>query len=159
MALSSFSPAVVPSVQLPTAATPAASVTTVAPVTLPPPDTTTKVTVTLRTPWPAELVTFTAGDVGTGVATVAVCPWPANLSRFAATGSVSGPVDPPHATVSTHTQDVAHQGSLLYAAAPVLGNSSFGAPSNRSLNVPTTSPNHPMASLRVGDARKLVPSL
>src|SRR5262245_34030581 len=55
-----------PSTQLPTAATPSAPVTGVAPVTVPDPLATTKVTDTPETGAPLALVTRTEGATGTG---------------------------------------------------------------------------------------------
>src|ERR1041384_1244313 len=66
-----FAPALVPSVQLPTVAMPPAVVTGEAPVRLPPPEVTVKVTVTPATGFPNWSLTITDGAVATAVFTAA----------------------------------------------------------------------------------------
>ena len=79
-------PAVVPRVQLPTVAKPAALVVAVAPVTLPPPLATANVTVAPDTAAPNPSVTTTAGGTATAVPTSADCPsLPATFTMFAGT--------------------------------------------------------------------------
>src|SRR5574341_1083932 len=70
-ACSVFSPAAVPSVQLPTHATPEAFVTWVVPPALPPPPVTVNVTDKLATPVPPASSAFTHGGDPTAVFTVA----------------------------------------------------------------------------------------
>src|SRR3972149_1050558 len=83
-----FSPAPEPTVQLPTRASPLASVTSVEPVTVPPPASTLNVTETpARTP-PAWFLTTTAGKVPTAVATRTVSLPPAVAANEA--GLLSG---------------------------------------------------------------------
>ena len=72
VAVRTFSPAVVPSVQLPTAATPDASVTALSPVTEPPPAATAKTTVAPEMGIPPASVTSTLGGVATAVPAIAV---------------------------------------------------------------------------------------
>src|SRR5690348_14265365 len=77
LTVSVFTPVADPSVQLPTVAVPAGSVVCVAPVTLPPPPETAKVTLTPETGFPCAslIVTFGAGD--TVCVTTALPPSPA----------------------------------------------------------------------------------
>jgi hypothetical protein len=83
-----FEPAVVPSVQPPTVATPALFVVCVPPVTEPPPLATAKVTVTPLTGFPFASFTVTAGAVLTADPAVALCPSPAVLTTEAAVPTV-----------------------------------------------------------------------
>src|SRR5438309_188823 len=76
LAVSVFAPSPVPSVQLPTVATPLASVVAFGPVTEPPPEPTEKVTATPETGLPWLSVTSTDGAVATLWFTVAVWPSP-----------------------------------------------------------------------------------
>ena len=76
VALRPLAPALVPSVQLPTAAMPKASVVAEAPLTNPPPETTSKVTRTPDTGLLPESVTSTLGAMATAVPTAADWPLP-----------------------------------------------------------------------------------
>jgi hypothetical protein len=71
-AISVFDPATVPSVQLPTVATPSAPVVTLPPVNTPPPDVTANVTFAPSTAIPELDVTFTLGRVTTAIPAVPV---------------------------------------------------------------------------------------
>ncbi len=77
VAVSVFGPALPPSVQRPTVAMPSAPVVAFAPVRLPLPDATAKVTGTPGTGVPPPSRTTTAGSTGTGSPAVADCPSPA----------------------------------------------------------------------------------
>ena len=77
VAVSVFAPAIVPSVQLPTVATPKASVVGVSPVAEPPPEATAKVTTTPETGFPPASVTSTLGAAATAEAATALWPLPA----------------------------------------------------------------------------------
>ncbi|HEX2094433.1 MAG TPA: hypothetical protein VHG28_18660 [Longimicrobiaceae bacterium] len=88
VAVSVLAPAVLPNVQLPAVATPEALVVCEAPVTLPPPDATEKVTLTPATGLPCVSVIVTDGGVETAVPTVALCPSPADFAMFAAAPAV-----------------------------------------------------------------------
>src|SRR3989442_15210093 len=72
-----------PTVQLPTVATPSPPVVAVAPVTLPPPDPTAKVTVALGTGRLAASRTSTAGGTFTAYPTSAFCASPAWTTTLA----------------------------------------------------------------------------
>src|SRR3954469_14645551 len=63
VAVTVLAPAADPSVQLPTVATPFDPVVAVAPVNVPPPDVTAKVTLTPDTALPADVFTTTLGNV------------------------------------------------------------------------------------------------
>jgi hypothetical protein len=76
VAVSVFAPTVVPSVQLPTVATPLPFVVVEAPVTLPPPDATANVTGTPRTGLLNRSFTITLGGDATAVLTIADWPLP-----------------------------------------------------------------------------------
>jgi len=95
VAVSVLLPAVVPRVQLPTAAIPLASVVWVAPVTLPPPEPGAKVTDTPETGLPNGSVTITDGGTGTALPAGACCalpPWGAIVAaaaEFTVTAAVS----------------------------------------------------------------------
>jgi len=94
-AVSVFCPAVGPSVQLPTAAIPLASVVWAAPVTLPLPGPGAKVTDTPDTGLANASVTITDGAIGTALPAGAVCPPPpwgaivAAAAEFTVTAAVS----------------------------------------------------------------------
>src|SRR5574341_323176 len=77
VAVRELAPAAVPRVQLPTVAMPAASVVALAPVMLPPPDATAKVTAIPGTGLLYWSWTITDGGVATAVPTVALWPSPA----------------------------------------------------------------------------------
>lgn len=75
VAVSELAPAA-PRVQPPTRATPCASETALAPVTVPPPVATANVTVTPGSGWPAAVRTTTAGATSTAVPAMASWPSP-----------------------------------------------------------------------------------
>src|SRR5574341_2120782 len=79
-ALSAFAPVTVPRVQLPTRATPVASVVGVAPATLPPPAVTAKVTPTPGTGLLSASRTTTLGAVANARPTTAACPSPSLMA-------------------------------------------------------------------------------
>ena len=79
-AVSVFAPTVVLRVQLPTVAMPPASVVWLAPVMLPFPGVTAKVTATPDTGLPLASLTITDGGIGTAVPTVTVCLSPALIA-------------------------------------------------------------------------------
>ncbi len=80
-----FAPAIDPSCQLVTAATPAAPVAMgVVGLTVPPPEATANVTATPATGLPNWSVTFAAGGIATGEPAVALCPSPADLTSCVA---------------------------------------------------------------------------
>src|SRR5437763_1109352 len=89
VAVSVFGPAVVPRVQLVTAATPLALVVWAAPVMLPPPVPGAKVTATLGTGLPKASRTITAGGTATAVPTVAAWPSPTLIAMDAAAAAVT----------------------------------------------------------------------
>jgi hypothetical protein len=92
-ARSVFAPSVGPSVQLPTVATPSWLVVCSAPVIVPPPLATEKVTVAPATAVPLTSLTRTDGATSTGAPTPASWSSPAILLIWAGTPSF-GPVDP-----------------------------------------------------------------
>src|SRR6266550_7378490 len=81
VAVSVFAPAFVPSVQLPTVATPDALVVALAPVIVPPPLATAKVIANPGTPFPNASDTLTAGRTGTGLPANPNCASPAAIAR------------------------------------------------------------------------------
>src|SRR5947207_6868293 len=83
VAVSVLSPTPGPSVQLPTVATPFASLCATPPDTLPPPPVTANVTVTAGTTAPSRSRTWTAGGTATGLFVAAVCPSPDSLTTDA----------------------------------------------------------------------------
>jgi hypothetical protein len=87
-AVSVLAPAAVPSLQLPTVATPASLVICVAPVMDPPPPVTAKTTVTFCTPFPFASATLTEGGLATSSPTVAL--WPLD-DAFAIVTADTGP--------------------------------------------------------------------
>src|ERR1051325_3032416 len=89
MAVSVLAPAVVESGQLPTAATPFASVVWADPVTLPLPAPAAKVTDTPDTGLSNASVTITDGGVGTAVPAGALCPLPPWGAMVAAAAGVT----------------------------------------------------------------------
>src|SRR4051812_6172629 len=88
VAVSVFTPTVVPSVQLPAVAIPLAFVVAVSPVTDPAPVATANVTPTPATGLPFASLPSTAGLVATAVPTVADCASPAVLAITAAAPGV-----------------------------------------------------------------------
>src|SRR5207253_1483085 len=90
VAVNVFAPAVVPSVQLPTAAMPLALVVWLAPVMLPLPGPTANVTETPCTGLPFASFTITAGAVATALFTVAVCLSPPLTAMLPALPAVPG---------------------------------------------------------------------
>src|SRR5213595_2381992 len=89
VAVSVFGPAVVPRVQLVTAATPLALVVWAAPVMPPPPVPGAKVTATPATGLPNASCTITAGGTATAVPTVAAWPSPTLIAMDAAAAAVT----------------------------------------------------------------------
>src|SRR5207247_11054489 len=85
---SSDLPTLGPNVQLPTAASPLASVVWPAPVTLPPPDATANVTATFGTALPPASVTRTHAPVATSLPTRALCLLPALITTALALPAV-----------------------------------------------------------------------
>jgi hypothetical protein len=88
VAVSVFAPAVVPSFQEPTVATPLAFVFTLVPVAEPPPEATANVTATPETALPKLSATKAAGAVETVLFTVATWPSPADNAIEAAAPAV-----------------------------------------------------------------------
>ena len=85
-------PAVIPSVQLPTVAIPLALVIWFAPVMLPPPPASAKVTATPWTGLPLASFTITDGGTATAVPVVAVCWSPAFTAIWVAAPAVTSTV-------------------------------------------------------------------
>src|SRR5207302_7642227 len=88
VALNPCAPAV-PSVQLPTTATPEAFVVTVAPVSVPPPEVTANATVAEGLGFPKPSFTITAGGVATAVPCAAVWASPACTATLAGAPAVA----------------------------------------------------------------------
>src|SRR5437763_1207970 len=108
VAVSVFGPAVVPRVQLVTAATPLALVVWAAPVMPLPPVPGAKVTATPATGLPKASRTITAGGTATAVPTVAAWPSPALIAMDAA------------AAAGTPTLAVAVTSAMPFSVAPIV---------------------------------------
>src|SRR5438552_8820481 len=98
--VSVFSPAPGPSVQLPTVATPFASLCDTPPDTLPPPPVTANVTVTAGTTAPSRSRTWTAGGTATGLFVAALCPSPDSLTTDAGGPAIAVAVNVTGATLA-----------------------------------------------------------
>jgi len=156
--VSVFAPAAVPSVQEPTDATPAASVVTGLPLTLPSPEA-ANVTLTPATGLPYWSVIVTDGAVATAEPTVALCASPALLAMFAGASAVPVAVklvlSAPAVAVSVFAPTVipsVHEPTVATPAASVVAGLPVTLPSPEAANVTLTpATGFPNASVTVTD--------